>query len=186
MSEYEALKRTVERLEATEAIRQLAAEYARLIDAKDLRGVAELYVEDVAVGAETGREAKYRALVNNHGSPGRFRTTIHLVMGHSITIDTSQTASGVVYCRAEHELGDSWVIATIQYWDRYVRQDNRWLFHARDIKAFYVVDVLERPNGNPIKQKLTNFGVLETAELPAAWPSWGRFWEEQGRSTRAI
>jgi ketosteroid isomerase-like protein len=182
VSERRLLER-IDRLESIEAIRQLAADYAIRIDAKDLEGVAELYVDDVAVGPETGREAKVRALVRNHGGPGRFGVTIHLVMGHSIAVDADDAdhATGVVSCRAEHEIGDRWVIATIQYWDDYVRRGGRWRFRTRDIKAFYVVDVLERPTPRRVTQQLTHFGVLDEAELPAAWPTWGPFWERQGR-----
>ncbi len=49
----------------------------------------------------------------------------------------------------------------------------------REIKAFYVVDMLERPNGERVKRQLTNVGIVEEAELPQAWPSWRSFWEQQ-------
>jgi hypothetical protein len=179
--DFSTLVARVERLEAAEAIRDLAARYARYIDAKDMRALVELFVDDVAVGREVGREAKLRAFVKNHGREGRFGTTIHLVTGHSVDLGAVEPdrATGVVYCRAEHEIGDTWVVATIQYWDAYERRGGRWLFAERDIKAFYVVDVLERPNGERVKRQLTNVGTLERAELPEAWPSWGSFWKEQ-------
>lgn len=171
----------IDRLEAAEAIRDLAARYARYIDAKDMRPLVQLFVDDVVVRDEVGRDAKLRAFVGNHGPEGRFGTTIHLVTGHTVDLDRADPdrATGVVYCRAEHEIEDRWVVATIQYWDRYERRDGTWLFAERDIKAFYVVDVLERPNGELVKQRLTNVGMLEKAELPYAWPSWSAFWEEQ-------
>jgi hypothetical protein len=71
------------------------------------------------------------------------------------------------------------VVATIQYWDTHERRREGWLFAQPEIKAFYVVDVLERPNGQRIKRQLTNVGILEEAELPQAWPSWRSFWEQQ-------
>jgi ketosteroid isomerase-like protein len=176
-----ALVARLERLEAAEAIRDLAARYARYVDAKDMDALVQLFVDDVVVGAEVGRDARRRAFVRNHGRGGRFGTTIHLVTGHTVDLDQSapDRARGVVYCRAEHEIDDKWVIATIQYWDEYERRDGAWQFAVRDIKAFYVVDVLERPNGDLVKQRLTNVGVLEKAELPFAWPSWSEFWRQQ-------
>lgn len=67
--------------------------------------------------------------------------------------------------------------ATIQYWDRYERRADGRYFAQRNIDAFYVVDVLERPNGERVKSQLTNVGMLEDAEPPRAWPSWRSFWE---------
>jgi hypothetical protein len=61
--------------------------------------------------------------------------------------------------------------ATIQYWDKYERRGDGRLFAQRNMEAFYVVDVLERPNGEPVKSQLTNVGMLEDAEPPRAWPS---------------
>jgi ketosteroid isomerase-like protein len=172
----------LDRLESREAIRQLAAEYARLIDAKDLAAVADLFVEDVKVGDESGREAKHRAFRANHGRQGRFRRTIHLVSGHSIDLDPldSDLATGTVYCRAEHEFGDLWVIAVIQYWDTYARRGSTWLFEDRVIQTFYVTDVLERPNGVAIKHLVTNTGAATVATLPQAWPSWEPFCRAEG------
>lgn len=182
----EELAARIDRLESLEHIRALAADYAKLIDAKDLDAVADLFTEDTAVGTETGRAAKLRSLVRHHGGPGRFGTTVHLIAGHSINLDTVNPAraSGVLYCRAEHEIGELWVVATIQYWDRYAKVAGRWLFAARDVKAFSVVDLLERPNGQPVKHRLTHFGLLETAELPAAWPTWNAFWQRERRDPR--
>jgi hypothetical protein len=156
----------LDRLESREAIRQLAAEYARLIDAKDLAAVADLFVENVKVGDESGR----------------FRRTIHRVSGHSIDLDPSDSdlATGTVYCRAEHEFGDLWVIAVIQYWDTYARRGGTWLFEDRVIQTFYVTDVLERPNGVAIKHVVTNTGAATVATLPQAWPSWEPFCRAEG------
>jgi SnoaL-like domain len=172
----------IDRLESRDAIRQLATEYARLIDAKDLRAVANLFVPDVRVGDEVGREARHRAFRSNHGRDGRFRRTVHLVSGHSIELDVDDPdrASGTVYCRSEHEFGDLWVVAAIQYWDSYSRRDGQWLFEDRLIQTFYVADVLERPNGEAIKHLLTNTGAASVATLPQAWASWAPFCRAEG------
>jgi hypothetical protein len=178
----EALLERLDRLETREAIRQLATEYARLIDAKDLRAVADLFVPDVRVGDEVGREARYQAFRSNHGRDGHFRRTVHLVSGHSIELDPTDpdSASGTVYCRSEHEVGELWVLAVIQYWDTYSRRDGRWLFEDRLIQTFYVADVLERPNGRGVKHVLTNTGTVSVATLPQAWASWAPFCRAEG------
>lgn len=176
-----ALLTRLDRVESREAIRQLAAEYARRIDAKDLRSLVELFTHNVRVGDQVGREAKYVAFHANHGRGGRFHRTIHLVSGHSIDLDADDAdrATGTVYCRAEHEFGDLWVVAVIQYWDSYVRSGGVWYFEDRHIQTFYVADVLERPNGTAIKHIVTNTGSATVATLPQAWPTWGTFWEQE-------
>jgi hypothetical protein len=155
------------------AVRQLATEYARLIDAKGLRAVAGLFVPDVRVGDAVGRKARYEAFRSNHGRSGRFRRTIHLVSGHSIDLDAqdSDRATGTVYCRAEHEVGDLRVIVVIQYWDTYSRREGQWLFEDRLIQTLYVADALERPNGAAIKHVVTNTGAATTATLPRRGPA---------------
>lgn len=173
----EEILRRLDRVESREAIRHLATEYARLIDAKDLRALADLFVPDVQVGNQRGRDAKHQAFRSNHGRDGLFRRTIHLVSGHSIELDPDDPdrATGTVYCRSEHESGDLWVVAAIQYWDTYARRQGDWLFEDRLIQTFYVADVLERPNGEAIKHVLTNTGAATVATLPEAWPTWTPF-----------
>jgi hypothetical protein len=56
--------------------------------------------------------------------------------------------------------------ATIQYWDRYERRADGRLFAQRNIEAFYVVDVLERPDGERVKSQLTKVGMLEDGAAP--------------------
>ncbi len=105
--------------------------------------------------------------------------TVHFIGNHVIDLDPDDPnrATGVVYCRAEHEFEEQWVVATLLYQDRYVRENGRWCFHERDMKAFYVVDTLERPNGpDRVKLQLTDVGLLGTPEAPECWPSWQRFW----------
>ena len=175
------LESRVDRLEALEAIRTIIARYAVLVDARDVDGLLELYVDDFPVGRRRGLEALRESFVHMLGDNGIFRTTVHFVGQQDIRLDPSDPdrATGVVYCRAEHEFEDLWVVSMLQYWDRYERRDGRWLFAARDLKAFYVADVLERPNGtNRVKRQVTDVGLLGTAEVPEAWPSWQRFWRE--------
>ena len=47
----------LERLEAYEQIRQLVARYALAVDSRDIATLVGLFVEDVEVGRERGREA---------------------------------------------------------------------------------------------------------------------------------
>jgi ketosteroid isomerase-like protein len=183
----DALLARVDRLESLEAIRGLIARYAVLVDARDVDGLLELYTDDYRVGSERGLQALRESFFHMLGA-GTFTTTVHFVGQQDIELDAedSDRARGVVYCRAEHECGPLWIVATLQYWDRYERRDGRWLFAHRRLRAFYVADVLERPTGpDRVKHQLTDVGLLGRPEVPEAWPSWERFHAELRRRRRA-
>ena len=99
----------IERLEAIEAIRQLASRYALAIDVRDPDALMELFLEEVQVGRDRfGRAALkewFDDILRNN-----IKQTAHIVMNHVIEFDAEDEAYGVVYCRAEHELGDRFVV----------------------------------------------------------------------------
>jgi hypothetical protein len=168
-------------LESRESIRNLVARYAVLIDMRDIDNLIELYVPDISVGHKSGRGALRRSFYRTLGPGSPFTTTIHFVGGQTIDLDPEDEnrATGVVYCRAEHEYEHDWIVATLQYWDTYQRLDGRWMFADRTMKAFYVVDVLERPNGTErVKHQLGKAGFMARAEIPESQPSWQSFWRE--------
>ena len=136
----------IERLEAIEAIRQLASRYALAIDVRDLDALMELFVEDVQVGKDrVGRAALkewFDIILRT-----RIKQTAHIVMNHVIEFESEESAYGVVYCRAEHELDEHFVVQQMQYWDTYVRREGIWYFQRRIPLAWYATDVLDRPVG---------------------------------------
>jgi hypothetical protein len=163
----------LDRLESTEAIRQLVSRYALAIDVRDLDALAELFVEDVRVGgSQSGRpalKAWFDGFMRN-----RFRETAHIVMNHVIEFRNADEANGVVYCRAEHELDDEFVVQQMQYWDHYARRGGAWLFVRRVPLAWYATDILDRPVG---AQKMRWPGVSPyVGELPEWWESWREYW----------
>jgi len=159
-------------MSAHEEIRQLGCRYAEAVDSRDLPALVELFVEDVQVGRDKfGRDALAEWF---DGVLRTFGISIHFIGNHRITIDDDTHASGVVYCRAEHEVGDSWVVMMIQYWDTYQRVDDRWLFRRRREKVWYGADATQSPAG-PLKDRWPGRDPAEAA-LPEAWPSWRSFW----------
>ena len=131
------------KLEAHEEIRQLAARYALALDSRDVATLASLFVDDVQTGdGRVGREALaewFDPILRP------YRTTFHIIGNHIIDLVDDDHATGVVYCRPEHEVGDLWVVMPMQYWDRYERQDGQWRFRSRRPVVFYAADVLEHP-----------------------------------------
>jgi ketosteroid isomerase-like protein len=175
----ESLARRLDRMESLEAIRALPARYANAMDARDFDAAVALYTEDAPVSPGVrGRAALKEGFGNAMGT--YFTTTVHFIGNHLIELDPENPdrATGHVYCRAEHEQGDNWVIVMVHYSDKYRRDDGTWYFYSRRMRVWYTVDVLDRPTG-PDKVRFVMSDVdlhAPHAELPAAWPSWHEFW----------
>jgi SnoaL-like domain len=164
-------------LEAYEQIRQLAARYALALDSRNIDDLVGLFVEDVRT-ADGGRGRQ--ALTEWFDSVLRpFTTTFHLIGNHVIDLADADHATGTVYCRAEHEVGDLWIVMPLQYWDRYERRDGTWYFASRSIHAFYAADVLANPSTLPGRFDFPGNPMLDRADLPERWESWQRFWADK-------
>lgn len=178
MADGFSLEARVDRLESLDAIRQLVHTYGLAVDTRDIALLTSLFVEDVNVGdGRSGREglgAWYTEVL------ARFTTSIHLVGNHVIDLDLAgpDRAKGVVYCRAEHEDREGyWVVQCMQYLDDYERHGGRWLFRRRKHLMWYNADMLDRPIGG-LKNRWPGRPKLE-ARLPAYYPSWRAFWQQQ-------
>ena len=121
------------RLEAVEsrlAIGQLPIRYALAVDGRDLDAWVALFVPTVQVGrASFGRDA-LRAQIEP--ALRTFGRSIHQICGHLIELDpsTPDRATGEVYCRAEHEVEDRWIVMAICYSDEYERGRRRVVLPA--------------------------------------------------------
>ena len=163
MGDLAALDRTV----ARDEIRQLVARYAVLMDARYFEAVAALFVDDVRVTADQrGRVALAGFFV---ASVRHIPITILNVGTHLIELDDADHACGVVYCRAELQVEDRWVVQAIQYRDVYERRHGDWLFVKRAHLLWYGREVGTSPLGlPPVAWPEHDTGWGE----PEAWPSW--------------
>ena len=167
------LLRRIDRVEAQLAIQQLPIRYAIAVDSRDLDAWVGLFVEDVHCGNRgRGRDVLKSIIEPNVRT---FYRSIHQVCGHQVDFVDDDHATGKVYCRAEHEWRDRWVVMAICYFDDYERRDGRWYFVRRREKHWYSSDVLERP-GQP---KFQNWEAWPdaTPDLPHAFPTWSAFWQ---------
>src|SRR3954468_11177454 len=168
------VERRLDRLEAYEQIKQLAAKYALALDSRDVPTLVSLFVDDVEAGkGQKGREA-LAAFFDPVLRP--YKTTFHFIGNHVIDFIDDDHAKGVVYCRPEHEVGDLWVVMPMQYWDRYERRDGQWLFRSRSPHVFYAADVLEHPLRCDKRFHFPGTPMITAADLPERWESWQRFW----------
>ena len=148
----------LDRVVARDEIRQLVARYAVRMDARDIAGVAALFVEDVQVGRDQRGRAALQAFLEAS------------VRDH---------ARGVVYCRGELNLDGRWVVQAIQYRDTYARRDAAWFFVRRRHLLWYGRDVGTSPVGLPPAnwpQHHTGWGE------PERWARWEPRSGESGRA----
>ncbi|NIH80818.1 nuclear transport factor 2 family protein [Amycolatopsis viridis] len=164
----------LDRLESIEEIRRLVSTYALALDSRDVDRLVSLFVPDVRVaGGGTGREALaawFGPVLRPYG------VTFHLIGNHVIEFTDADHATGVVYCRPEHEVGDEWIVMPMQYWDRYERTPEGWRFRSRTVQPFYAADVRHGPNEAGGRFHFPGNPLVDSATLPEKWRSWQEFW----------
>lgn len=166
------------RVEARQEIGQLPIRYAIAVDSRDLDTWTSLFVPDVRMG----RHGQGREILRSFIEPQVrwFYRSIHQICGHRVVLGPDEpdgtgptTATGSVYCRAEHEVGERWIVMAIRYDDAYRRVDGEWLFERRQEHHWYAADLTEHPQAVGFDSWGTSPG---RPALPALDPSWAPFW----------
>jgi uncharacterized protein (TIGR02246 family) len=145
----DALRADVQRLFDIEAIRQLKHAYFRCIDTANLEELATLFHEDVEVHFIGGTyEWKLQGRDEYVGSVGAAFTnrSVGHHNGHhpEIQLLSDNEATGIWY------LADNmWILnhnafttGTAIYWDRYVKENGRWLIRETRYERLYEVNQL--------------------------------------------
>jgi SnoaL-like domain len=161
-------------------IQQLAINYAVGVDQRDIDLVAEQFVPDVACGHwGTGRDALKRMYREGDAT---MDLSIHRVSNHKVDLVDDDHATGIVYLVADHRQHDgTWAYLAGAYHDRYERIDGRWLIRDRKLLFWF----RDRDALPPSTRRETDYRVFDKwSNLPDAWPSWGRFWDEVGDEGR--
>jgi hypothetical protein len=172
------------RIEARQEIGQLPIRYALAVDQRDVETWAGLFVPDVDLGRHgRGRETLQQWIVPQLRW---FYRSIHLVCGHRIELGPDRpdsgpvTALGQVYCRAEHEVDDRWIVMAIRYDDVYRHVEGEWLFERRHEQHWYATDLGEHPQS-------VGFDSWNTGgppRLPGSDATWSGFWAGADLHTR--
>jgi len=165
------LARRIDRLESHAAIQQLPIRYALAIDGRDVAQWAGLFVPDVNCGQHgAGRDVLKELITTALRS---FYRSVHQICGHRIEFDDDDHAHGVVYCRAEHEDGDRWIVMAIAYFDTYERRGRDWYFVRRRERHWYAADWEERPAA-----PFTAWPAHpQEPTLPQDFATWAPFWD---------
>jgi hypothetical protein len=160
------------RLEARADIGQLPVRYALAVDERDVAAWVSLFVPDIELGRHgRGRDA-LRALIEPQLR--WFYRSVHQIVGHRVELLGPDTARGQVYCRAEHEVAERWVVMAIRYDDEYREVDGEWLFSRRRENHWYATDLAEHPQAVAFDSWGTTPGG---PALPSAAGSWPAFWD---------
>lgn len=167
----------IDRIESTEAIRQLVARYSLALDMRDTDALVGLFPEDIRVSKGASGRRALRSWFDET-LRAQFDGTAHVTGGHVIEFDDADRAHGVVYSRNEHETGPEWVIMTMMYWDRYERVEGRWFFRRRLPLYWYATDL----NKPPIGDRKIRWPGREPYEggWHSFWPSYREFWDRDG------
>jgi len=163
-------------------IQQLAVRYAHALDARDLEALSDLWVSDVWMGKAHGEGP---AAVRSFFEPilRKFYRSIHMIVGHKVDLIDAEHATGQVYCRAEHESGDAWVVQAIAYQDDYRFQDGRWLFARRKHHHWYSTPIDRAPTPPSFEDWAALGGPLP--DLPHHWATWTAYWDKAPDARRA-
>jgi hypothetical protein len=169
--------RRLARVEARLDIGQLPIRYALAVDQRDVPAWVSLFVPDVHMG----RLGRGRAALTAYIEPQLrwFYRSIHQICGHRVELREHDadgipvSAVGQVYCRAEHEVDDRWIVMAIRYDDVYRCVEGEWLFERRRERHWYAADHTQRPQA-------VRFDGWERsgepAALPGSDPAWAPFW----------
>jgi len=150
----------IDRVVARDEIRQLVARYAVAMDARDLDGVAALFVDDVRLGR--GRQGR-DALRDDFAHALRdMPLTILNVGTHVIEIDDADHARGGFYAGGELPRPVAGVVQMRHPRAPPARRHGRWLFGRRQHLLWYGREVGTSPLGLP----------------PAHWPEHDTGWGE--------
>ena len=169
------LAERVERIEAYLAIQQLPVRYAMAVDARDIDAWVNCFRPDVDMGSRgVGRDALRRYI---EPMVRRFYRSVHLICGHRIELVSPDRATGAVYCRAEHEVGDQWIVMAICYFDEYARLDGEWFFSRRRERHWYAADVTRTPQS----VRFAGWAGSSQPVLPGEFGSWTGFWGDDSR-----
>lgn len=167
------LEQRLDRLESTEAIRQLAGKYALSLDMRDLDAHVGLFAEDIRVGRNKVGRAHLKAWVDQT-LRDQFTGTSHHIGQHIIEFIDEDHAIGVVYSKNEHETGPEWVTMQMLYWDDYERVNGEWFFRRRLPCYWYASDLNRPPIGN-MKMRWPGREPYN-GTFHDLFPTWELFW----------
>ncbi len=132
------------------AIRELVEAYAHCADRRDAKGQMALFTEDthfvVFMNAKDPKPSmdlhSRDALAPVFADLNKYDATTHFVGQSTIFTLSADRATGEAYCLAHHVTVDGekrrLMIASLRYYDTFVKKDGGWLFAERQLYVDWV------------------------------------------------
>jgi len=132
------------------AIRELVEAYAHCADRRDAKGQMALFTEDthfvVFMNAKDPKPStdlhSRDALAPVFADLNKYDATTHFVGQSTIFTLSAERATGEAYCLAHHVTIDGekrrLMIASLRYYDTFVKEDGGWLFAERQLYVDWV------------------------------------------------
>ncbi len=132
------------------AIRELVEAYAHCADRRDAKGQMALFTEDtrfvVFMSAKDPKPStdlhSRDALAPVFADLNKYDATTHFVGQSTIFTLSADRATGEAYCLAHHVTVDGekrrLMIASLRYYDTFVKEDGGWLFAERQLYVDWV------------------------------------------------
>ena len=145
MSIEQKITETEDRL----AIRELIDNYAYCADTRNAQGQMELFTKDTNFEVYYDPKSKTPSQVINNRADlfpvfdnlNTYNTTMHFNGQSTVKLDGND-ATGITYCMAHHltiEDGkQKFMIAAIRYEDKFVKQEDKWLFAERKLLVDWI------------------------------------------------
>lgn len=167
----EKLEARIARLEAREAIQELAVRYGIAVDDRDYEAIRALFAPDgclrtnAGVSKGDGVDAVVAYFEQHMPELG---PSNHFVHGHVIEFeyDEPHRAHGVVSSHAELWRADRPMVTAMRYLDKYRKVDDHWLFQERVQTYMYFVDVREYAEALGSRLRLRASGTPQSADWP--------------------
>ena len=169
------LARQVRTLADKDAIRALGALYSVAVDDHDLSTLVRCFAGDGTFTRAGTTYAGHDELTPFYASMmDRYVTTLHIPNSHVIDVDTEAgTATGLLTGQAELALGNRLLMAAYRYDDRYVREDDRWVFAARELRFMYNVPFEQMPTSFADSKRIRPpEGPHADGDYPESLPTW--------------
>lgn len=168
------LARRTALLEDRVELQELVAVYGRLIDDRDLAGLAELYTSDAVFDSTAGPVSGRDAVLDYYrGQLDRYGMTYHYPHSHTITFTGPDSATGVVSAHAELAIGETAFVVALRYLDEYRREGGRWRFRERRARQLYAAPLADLPDvlGTGLRRRWPGTEPAP-ADLPEELATW--------------
>lgn len=168
------LQARIRRLEDRAELGELVAIYGRLLDDRDIDGVAALYTEDAVFDSTDGPMSGRDAVVGYYRRQlDRYGMTYHYPHSHTIEFTGDDTATGVVSAHAELAILPTPFVVALRYLDDYRREDGRWRFVSRRALQLYAAPLAELPDvlAGTLRRRWPGTEPAE-ADIPESLPTW--------------